>query len=187
MSSSLYPSNLDESYSKSSRLLSSYNGRLDLITPDPPDVRFKMQERVSIESSPESYHNAMKGTWEKNVLSDVFFSKENIQIIQNGIRAGVYAKSGSQKIIVPPQDLDNLHIIMRSIFMQYADFYLDKITEQVERLNGLVLDFCIKDVYSASVAYLKYIKDQSTLVVPLKQPQHHDRNYKQLEFKPFVY
>lgn len=183
----LNPSNLEESYSASSRLLQGYNGRVDLITPDPPDVRFKMQERVAHQAKPSSYYEAIKGTWEDNVLSNVFFSKENIQIIQNGIRAGVYEKSGEQKIVVPPQDLDNVLIVMRSVFMQYADFYMDDITGQVERLNGLVLDFCVRDVYGAALSYLKYLKDQSTLVVPLKQPQHHDRNYKQLEFKPFVY
>lgn len=183
----LNPSNLEESYSQSSRLLQKYNGRVDLVTPYPPDVRFKLQERVANQNKPSSYYEAMKGTWEDSVLSNIFFSKENIQIIQNGIRAGVYEKSGSQKLIVPPQDLDNLMIVMRSVFLQYADFYLDNITEQVERLNSLVLDFCVKDVYSASLSYLKYLKDQSTIAVPLKQPQHHDRNYKQLEFKPFVY
>jgi hypothetical protein len=32
---------------------------------------------------------------------------------------------------------------------------------------------------------LKYLQDKSTLVVPLELPQHHDREYKQLELKPW--
>ena len=72
---------------------------------------------------------------------------------------------------------------MRSIYMQYAEHYPDKITEQIERLNKLVLDYAVPTVYNEAVGYVKYRIDQSTLVVPLAIPLHHDRNYKQLELK----
>ena len=53
------------------------------------------------------------------VLSDTFFSSQNIQLLQNSIRAGVYNMSNG-KFTIGPQDCDTLKIIMRSIFLQYA-------------------------------------------------------------------
>jgi hypothetical protein len=72
---------------------------------------------------------------------------------------------------------------MRSIYLQYAEHSPNKITEQVERLNKLVLDYAVPTVYGEAVGYAKYCQDQSTLVVPLELPRHHDRDYKQLELK----
>ena len=45
-------------------------------------------------------------------ISDLYFSKENIQIIQNGLRAGVYKKSNGSYVI-DEQNHDELMIIMR--------------------------------------------------------------------------
>jgi hypothetical protein len=50
-------------------------------------------------------------------------------------------------------------------------------------LNKLVLDYAVPTVYNETMGYLKYCQDQSTLVVPLELPRHHDREYKQLELK----
>ena len=159
-----------------------YNGRVNIVEPPSPDIVFKMQEKIALKNQPTEYREALGGTWETNVLSQVYFSKENIQIIQNGLRAGVYKASGD-KYIIAPQNVDTLKIIMRSIYLQYAEHHPDNITEQVERLNQLVLDYAVPSVYNETVGYLKYCQDQSTLVVPLELPRHHDRQYKQLEQK----
>ena len=159
-----------------------YNGRVNIVEPPSPDIVFKMQEKIALKNRPTEYREALGGTWETNVLSQVFFSKENVQILQNGLRAGVYKSSGD-KYIIAPQNVDTLKIIMRSIYLQYAEHYPDKITEQVERLNQMVLDYAVPTVYNETVGYLKYCQDQSTLVVPLELPRHHDRHYKQLEQK----
>jgi len=159
-----------------------YNGRINIIQPESPDVVFRMQERLAVKNKATEYREALAGTWENSVLSNAFFSAANIQIIQNGLRAGVYEMSAKQYVIAP-QNIDTLKIIMRSIYLQYAEHYPDKITEQIERLNKLVLDYAVPTVYNEAVGYVKYRIDQSTLVVPLAIPQHHDRNYKQLELK----
>lgn len=159
-----------------------YNGRVNIVEPPSPDIVFKMQEKIALKNQPTEYREALGGTWETNVLSQVFFSKENVQILQNGLRAGVYKASGD-KYIIAPQNVDTLKIIMRSIYLQYAEHYPDKITEQVERLNKLVLNYAVPTVYNETVGYLKYCQDQSTLVVPLELPRHQDRQYKQLELK----
>jgi len=162
--------------------ITNYNGRVNILEPESPDAVFKMQERLAVKNKASEYREALVGTWENNALSDVFFSAANIQIIQNGLRAGVYEMSDN-KFIIAPQNLDTLKVIMRSIYLQYAEHYPDKITQQVERLNKLVLDYAIPTVYNEAVGYMKYRIDQSTLVTPLAIPQHHDRVYKQLELK----
>ena len=158
------------------------NGRVNIIDEPSLNIRFKMQEKIAIKNKATEYREALTGTWEDNVLAQVFFSKENMQIIQNGLRAGVYAASGNQ-FVIPPQNVDTLKIIMRSTYLQYAEHYPDKIREQVERLNKLVLDYSIPTVYNEAKGYLNYIKDASTLVVPLEVPAKVDRQYKQLELK----
>ena len=163
-----------------------YNGRVDIATmAEDPDIRFKMHEKLTVKNKASNYYESLNGNWEWNVLAQVYFSQENIQIIQNGIRAGVYKMSES-KLNVPPQNIDTLKIIMRSIYLQYAEHYPKDITGQVEYLNSLVLEYAVTSVYNEAIGYLKYVQDQSTLVVPLEMPIQHDRTYKQLEPRYFV-
>jgi hypothetical protein len=115
-------------------------------------------------------------------LSKAFFSQQNIQILQNGIRAGVYHKSNGQYTIAP-QDCDSLKIVMRSVYLQNAANQPNNITQQVAELNKIVLNYCIQQVYSEAQGYLKYIDDASTLVVPIAHPVMADNSDRELEFK----
>lgn len=159
-----------------------YNGRVNIIEPENPDIQFQMFEKIAVKNKATEYRDALVGEWENNVLAQVYFSAGNIQIIQNALRAGVY-KMSSDKYVVPPQNIDTLKIIMRSVYLQYAKHYATEITKQVEELNQIVLDYAVPSVYNEAHAYMKYMQDQSSLVVPLELPQHHDRKYKQLELK----
>jgi len=161
-----------------------YNGRVNIAEPEDPTVVFRMAERIAIKNKAVEYREALEGNWENNVIAQVYFSAENMQIIQNGLRAGVYQMSNN-KIVVPPQNVDALRVIMRSIYLQYAQHYGDRITEQVENLNQYVLNYAVPFVYNEAIAYKKYLIDQSTLVTPLHNPIQSDRNYKQLELKPW--
>jgi hypothetical protein len=164
---------------------SAYNGRVNIMEEPSPEIQFKMQERIAVKNKTTEYRGAIAGDLESNLLSTVYFSADNIQIIQNGLRAGVYKMSGDNFVIVP-QNMDTLKIIMRSIFLQYAEFDMNNITKEVSRLNKLVLDYAVPSVYNEAVGYMKYCEDQSTLAVPLALPQQSDRESKQLELKPFV-
>lgn len=161
------------------------NGRVNLLqNKEDPTVLFRMQERISLKNKATEYREALNGTLEDSVLSRAYFSAKNIQILQNAIRAGVYEKSNNQYVVAPP-NIDILKIIMRSTYLSYAEHYPNKILEQIERLNSIVLDYAIPATYNEAVGYLRYIEDQSTLVVPLELPLNHDRQYKQLELKPW--
>ena len=160
------------------------NGRVNLLEEPSPEILFKMQERVAVKNKTSQYREALNGVYEESELSNLYFSKENIQIVQNGIRAGIYEKTNKEHII-PPQNIDNIKIIMRNIYIQYAENQ-NNITSEIERLNQLVLGYIIPQVHGSLVSYLKYIKDQSTLVIPLELPNQSDRDYKQLEMREFM-
>ena len=75
---------------------------------------------------------------------------------------------------------------MRSIFIQHAEHNENDITGQIVKLNNLVLDYAVLNVYNEIDGYVKYCRDQSTLVVPLELPRQVDREFKQLEMKNWV-
>ena len=75
---------------------------------------------------------------------------------------------------------------MRGIYMEYAEHYPKDIKGQVERLNKLVLDYAVPQVYSEAVSYFQYLIDSSVLPLPIDRPLPNDRTYKPLEFRPFV-
>jgi hypothetical protein len=161
------------------------NGLVDIAILQDPDAMFRMHERVNARNKPTEYSEALNGTLEWNILAKVYFSAENMQIIQNALRANVY-KLSNGKINIPNQNVDNLKIIMRGIYMEYAEHYPKDIKGQVERLNQLVLDYAVPQVYSEAVSYYQYLVDQSTMRTPLDRPLPNDRTYKSLEFRPFV-
>lgn len=182
--STLNYNNYAESQPILSKEAASTNGRINL-KEAPCEEWFAMQEKIAVKNTASEYREALTGNLESNPLSEVFFSSGNIRIIQNGIRAGVYKLSNST-IVVPPQNVDNLKIIMRSVYMQYAEHKPKDITAQVERLNKVVLNYAVKDVYSAAISYQKYIEDQSSLATPLEHPAQVDRDFKQMEFRSFL-
>ena len=165
--------------------LERYNGRVNIMQPPDMAIQFKMVEKINTVNAPSDFRGAISGILEDNMLSKVFFSSGNIQILQNGMRAGVYEMS-EKKYVIPNQSIDNLKIIMRSIYLQYAEHDLEHVTKEVSRLNKMVLDYCIPSVFNEAVGYERYRQDQSSLVVPLSMPQQSDRDYNQLEIKHFI-
>ena len=160
------------------------NGRLNLIEEQDPKAQFQLFEKVAIKNKATEYRAPLEGVWENNVLSQAFFSKENIQILQNGLRAGVYHLS-KNKFFIPPQNQDQLKIVMRSTYLQYAKHQPTDIAGQIKELNDMVLDYCVPYVYNECVAYMKYLQDQSTIAIPLDRELPVDRDHKQLELKPW--
>lgn len=156
------------------------NGRVNIKSPNTSDL-FRMYDKIPANQC-VTFRNATEGLWNETPLSQVFFSRQNIQIIQNGIRAGVYHRSNGQYVI-GPQDCDSIKIIMRSVFLQYSANQPTNITQQIEQLNKIVLNYCIQQIYSEAQGYMKYIDDASTLVVPIAHPVQASNNDRQLELK----
>lgn len=156
------------------------NGRINIKSPN-TSALFKMYDKIPANQC-VTFRNPTEGLWNDTLLSTAFFSQQNIQIIQNGIRAGVYHRSNGQ-YVVGPQDCDSLKIIMRSVFLQYSANQPLNIPQQIQELNKIVLNYCIQQVYSEAQGYMKYIDDASTLVVPIAHPVQSSNTDRQLELK----
>jgi len=157
------------------------NGRVNILGPN-TEVRFSMSDRIPVNSTNYSCRDAMSGNWYDTELSNAFFSGKNMQILQNGIRAGVYNKS-NQQYVVGEQNLDELQIIMRGLFLQYAKNQPTGIAKQINDLNKIVLDYAINQVWSEAEGYMKYKRDASTMWTPMTMPILSSTNDKQLELK----
>ena len=158
------------------------NGRIDIQSPDTRSL-FNMYDKIPAHQC-STYRNPLEGQWDDSTLSNAYFSKENIQIIQNGIRAGVYKQSNNQ-YVVAPQDCDSLKIVMRSIYLQYSANLPGNISSQIEALNQMVLNFCIQQVYGEAKGYMKYLSDASNMYVPIAHPVLAKDDDKELVLKPW--
>ena len=160
-----------------------FNGRVDIKSPNTSQL-FALYDKIQPNQRSQcvSYRNATEGLWDETNLSRGYFSASNIQILQNGIRAGVYNRSNHQYII-GEQDCDTLKTIMRSIFLQHSINQPHNIADQIAALNNLVLKYCIEQVYGEAQGYMKYIDDVSTLPVPIAHPVMSTTSDRELEFK----
>lgn len=145
-------------------------GRVDISEPNV--FQFELFKHPGINyNNTTNYRGGLQGNVEETNLSRAFFSKENMNIIQNGIRAGVYRLSKGL-YNVAPQNETNLKIIMRSLFLQYSAHQPNNIREQVKQLNKIVLDYCVPSVLNEADAYLKYKRDVSNMPMPHALPAY---------------
>tara|TARA_E500000178_G_scaffold143041_1_gene142676 strand:+ start:281 stop:772 length:492 start_codon:yes stop_codon:yes gene_type:complete len=162
--------------------MSNSNGRVDIEGPN-IETKFSMVDKIPVNTN-VNYLNSLTGNMERSKLSDAFFSLANIESIQHGIRKGVYDKS-NQKILIDNQPKDNIVTVMRAIYLQNSKNLEIDIASQIQELNELVLDFCVKNVYSEAVAYLKYKRDASSMYTPMSAPIYSSKTNKTLQQKNF--
>jgi hypothetical protein len=124
--------------------------------------------RTAVDENPGQ--DLMRGNWLENTLSRTFFSPENTKIIQNAIRKNVYDRSGDKQWVIDEQSADELQIVMRSLYLQYAKNLEFDIPGQINELNRLVIEWCVPRIMSEVQMYQYYLKDISTLPTPMPQP-----------------
>ena len=114
----------------------------------------------------------------------MYFSKENVDVIQNAIRKQVFERSQPKGYVIDNQSVDELKMIMRAIFYTYSRNLPFDIQGQVNELNGRVVEWSVPHILSAVDHYYYYLNDISHLPVPLQQPQNLSRAGTRT--KPFV-
>jgi len=112
---------------------------------------------------------ALYGIQETSKLNQLFFSKKNMDIIQDMIRFNVYEKSEKKFIIDRQSDIE-LEIIMRSIYLQHSVNLPNQIKEQLQYLNGLVRDWCTQQIIPEVQQYNGYIKEIEYMPLPIDLP-----------------
>jgi len=164
------------------------NGRVNLNAPSSAGGHAEVpgfSHRTKVKG--EFAKDALRGNWEVNALSNAFFSKENTIVIQNGIRRAVYDKSGPKKYVIDDQSMDELTIIMRTMYLQYAQNLPHDIAGQVKELNEKVMNWSVPHILSAVDHYHYYLNDISHMPVPMaRSVSLSSAGTKSLAQNPFV-
>ena len=161
---------------------SNTNGRVNIMDQNTTAV-FTLSDHIPVDDKSD-FREALNGSWNNTPLSLSFFSSKNINMLQNGLRYGVYVKSNNQ-FTIGQQNIDELKIIMRSIFLQNSKNLPNNIGDQINDLNNKVLEYAINQIYGEAESYMKYKRDASSLVSPMELPTLTNYNNKQLECKHF--
>ena len=154
-------------YQMSAGILQTSNGRVNLSVPTDasgPGFEYKQNTEKNFQG------DMLRGNWEQNALSTAFFSRTNITLIQNQIRRSVYDRSQPKGYVIDDQSADELKIIMRAMYYQYAKNLPTDIPGQVADLNRRVVDWSVPHILSAVDHYYYYLKDIDTLPVPISWP-----------------
>lgn len=108
---------------------------------------------------------------ECNLLNQLFMSAENMENLQQRIRAEVYKATNQQHAIGRQSDTE-LAIVMRSIYFTYSKNLPTHIKEQIADLNDLVVQAVLPGILSGIQQHIKYLWDRSTQPMPLARPQN---------------
>ena len=112
--------------------------------------------------------NAVKGIVEETPLSNLFFSKDNVDALQLGIRFGVYDK---YKKVISNQSEQELVSITRGIFLDQNNTETE-LKPAVQTYNQQVLDAVLPRVGTQLLQYEGYIDKISKMPPPLDYPEH---------------
>lgn len=128
-----------------------------------PEVNYKAYDMYLGENKPQKcFQDTLRGVHESTSVSESFFSKENVELLQQKIIENVYLKSNRQYRISRQSD-QNLQIIMRSIYFQYAKNLPCRVKEQVIELNDIVIDECTTIILPNIKLHMTYRQDISQM------------------------
>jgi hypothetical protein len=138
-------------------------------------------------AEPNFVDDMLRGNQNPTQLSLSFFTPSNVRTIQAAIRREVYVRSGSKKYAIDDQDVDEIKLIMRGIYYQYAKNNLFDIQGQIEELNKIIVEWAVPRILSEIDQYQYYLKDISHLPIPMQQPQSmSSAGTRSLPFQPFT-
>ena len=147
--------------------------------PDSAGFSFPKQTEVNFAS------DMLRVNWDLTALSDAFFTRKNVDVIQNKIQKEVYRISGPKKWAIGPQDVDEIKMIMRAMYLQYGKNNQFNVEGQIEELNQLVIKWSIPRIMSEIEQYNYYLNDISHLPIPIQQPMSmSSAGTKSLPFQP---
>jgi hypothetical protein len=141
------------------------NGRVDATNKSTLNI-----DRARIKAS-EHQINVISRNLDCTEVSKVFFSIDNIDLLQRGIRNKILNDTDGQ-INISRQSDDELKIIMRSMYFQYGKNSKYNIKEQILELNTRVLEWSVPEIISNVKQSQKYLQDISTMPVPLERSTH---------------
>lgn len=112
--------------------------------------------------------NAVRGLIEETPISNLFFSKENIDALQKGIRYMIYDK---YKRVISIQSEQNLIQIMRHVFLENNN-KRGELKDVIQSYNQEVLNKSVPEIATNMLQYEGYLDKISKQPIPLDYPEH---------------
>jgi hypothetical protein len=143
---------------------------------------FKLTVDNKISGSNTRY--LFKNLYGETLLTFLFFSEKNIDNIQNLIKFVVHRET---KYVIDNQSMNELLIIMRAVFLEYSrhpklitedmskkerNELLKQYSQEVERLNTIVINQIVPKIISQLQQYIDYLKDASEQPYYMDKPQN---------------
>ena len=141
------------------------NGRIDNINQAFDSIPM-FRENNNNNNNNNYKDKAVSNIQQKTLLSEMFFSEENINNLHNIIRYRIYNMTDNKHIISRQSDAD-LKIVMRSYYLQYSKHNPNEIKKQIQELNEMVLAYCIPQIYNELIQHIGYVNDIQQLPTPI--------------------
>lgn len=107
-----------------------------------------------MESFNEVYLRSME--YEPNDVNQLYFSSENIDLLQKMIQQQIYIDSNKRHKISRQSD-DELLIIMRSVYMEHSRNLPGYVKEQIIELNQHVVSECVRIILPRIEQHVSYM------------------------------
>ena len=156
-----------------------YTGRVN-ISDYSGGVPFDLHQSMGVNQN-AGFNDALKNIHNDNDLSNLFFSRVNIDFLQQKIIDEIFKASRDQYRIAK-QSEESLQVIMRAMYLQHSRNLPCKIKEQVKDLNRYVLDFCIQNIMTNIKQYIGYVRDVNAPRAVMENPIDTTTRANQLEY-----
>ena len=129
---------------------------------------------------------AIEGVTERNIISDLFLSEKNINLIHLKIINSIQEKYNYK---ISKQSKNELLIIMRSIYLNNCTNNFsnkNEIKKELNKLNNLVINYSINNIIKNIKSYELYLDKINNNLQPNEIPiSTTNKGDKTLELKPF--
>ena len=100
-------------------------------------------------------------------VSNLFFSKENIDRIQAMIKLEIKKQTNGKIILESDQDINDLTGVMSGVYENDSYYLPTQIVRQVKKLNAKVISIVVPDMLTNIKQYYNYRKDIETGLKPI--------------------
>jgi len=112
-------------------------------------------------------------------LNTLFFSDFNKNLLQRGIRQTFKNRTG---IAIDYQNPDDLYGIMRMVFINNAGDHHTQVKEQVQMMNGRVIETALSQIQTGVSQYIAYAEDIDSTRTLLERPANTSTVGKKIDF-----
>ena len=110
------------------------------------------------------------GTYSPTPLGELFFSRDNMNRIQNKIKKELYIRTKGKYVLNVAQNESDLLIVMRAVYISDAMHEPYRLVHQTKMLNHLTVERIIPDMISMIKQEEQYLYDISHPINPIALP-----------------